>query len=107
MPAGYVAPVVAYPQAPVLRTQDETTAMLSMIFGILSLAGLGIFAGIPAIILGNVARGKIRASGGRLTGEGMAKAGIILGWVSCGLMVIVILFMIIVFVVAAASSNLH
>src|ERR1700682_1894055 len=65
--AGSVAPV---PYQTVV-VQEESTAVLSMVFGILSFAGFGILAGIPAIILGTNARRTIRASGGRLSGEGM------------------------------------
>ena len=53
--------------------------------GVLSLASLSILAGIPAIILGKMSRENIRASSGRLTGEGMATAGMVMGWVSVGL----------------------
>ena|ERR1700682_1899313 len=105
LPAERVAPAVAYPQAAVAQTQDDTCAILSLVFGILSLAGMGILASIPAIILGNVARKNIRASGGRLSGQGMATAGMILGWISCGLFVLAILVFTIIFVVAAATSH--
>jgi len=39
-----------------------------MILGIVSVLCCGIFAGIPAIILGNQAKGEIAASGGAQTG---------------------------------------
>jgi hypothetical protein len=100
-----VAPAVAYPQAAVASTQDDTCAILSLVFGILSLAGMGILASIPAIILGNIARKNIRASGGRLSGQGMATAGMILGWISCGLFVLVVFIFIIIFVGAVATSH--
>ncbi len=82
-----------------------TTAVLSMVFGILSLAGFGILAGIPAIILGTTARKNIRGSGGRLSGEGMATAGIVLGWISCGIVVLVVFVFFIIFAFAAAASQ--
>jgi hypothetical protein len=102
-PAGYAAPVVPYPQAVVAHPQDDAKAIVSMILGILSLAGLGILAGIPAIILGSIARKNIRASGGRISGKGMATAGVVLGWISCGLMVVVVVIMVLVF----AASEYH
>jgi hypothetical protein len=105
LPAERVAPAVAYPQAAVASTQDDTCAILSLVFGILSLAGMGILASIPAIILGNIARKNIRASGGRLSGQGMATAGMILGWISCGLFVLVVFIFIIIFVGAVATSH--
>src|SRR5216684_260375 len=105
LPAEQVAPAVAYPQMVVAQTQDDTCAILGLVFGILSLAGIGILASIPAIILGHVARKNIRASGGRLSGQGMATAGMVLGWISCGLFIMIVFIFVIIFVGAAATSH--
>jgi type IV pilus assembly protein PilA len=61
-------------------TDGKATA--SLVLGILSLVCFGILAGIPAIILGHVSRGNIKRSMGRLSGSGMALAGLIMGYVS-------------------------
>jgi Domain of unknown function (DUF4190) len=45
---------------------------------------------ILALVFGYIARSQIDASGGRQTGRGMAVAGIILGWVWAGLVVVYI-----------------
>lgn len=75
--------------------QTNQKALWSMILGILSLVTCcGLFGGIPALILGNFAQKEIAASGGMQTGEGMAKAGVILGWISVALSVIVLIFVI-------------
>lgn len=68
--------------------QTNQKALWSMILGILSLVCCGLFAGIPALILGNSAQKEIVASGGMQTGDGMAKAGVILGWISIGLSIL-------------------
>jgi hypothetical protein len=47
--------------------------------GVASLVCCGLFAGIPAIVVGARALSDIEASRGRLVGKGMAWAGIILG----------------------------
>ncbi|MBI3880075.1 MAG: DUF4190 domain-containing protein [Verrucomicrobia bacterium] len=57
-------------------------AVWSLVLGILSLVCFSILAGIPAIICGFMARSRIRASGGTLTGDGLALAGLILGFLS-------------------------
>lgn len=49
---------------------------------------LSIFAGIPAIICGHIARAKIKASQGRLTGSGLALGGLILGYLSVAIIVV-------------------
>jgi competence protein ComGC len=59
-----------------------------------------ILTGIPAIILGHLSRSAIRNSLGRLKGEGMALAGMILGYVSVA---IVIPFILIVATIAIPS----
>ena len=62
------------------RTDGKATA--SLILGILSILCFGLLTGLPAIILGHISRGNIEQSRGRLTGAGMALAGLILGYVS-------------------------
>ena len=65
--------------------QTDAQAIISMILGIASVAlCLSIIAGIPAIILGHLSRKKIVQSRGALKGDGMALAGLILGYVSLG-----------------------
>jgi len=59
-----------------------------MILGILGLVCCGLFAGVPALILGNMAQKEITSSGGTQTGEGMAKAGVILGIIAVALSVL-------------------
>ncbi len=73
---------------PAFRPQQSGTALLALILSLISFLGPYIITAVPAIILGYNARREIRASGGRLTGEGMAQAAIILGWICIGLSMI-------------------
>ena len=58
-------------------------AIASLVLGIAGFVlCLGPLAGIPAAICGHMAQAKIRKSGGRLTGDGMALAGLITGYCS-------------------------
>jgi type IV pilus assembly protein PilA len=82
------------PQAqPYQRYQPPQTdggAVASMILGIASIAlCLSFLAGIPAIILGHISLSKIKKSAGRLKGQGMALAGLILGYISLPFILIV------------------
>ena len=63
------------PSSPV----NSGLAVASMITGILSLVCCGLLV-IPAIICGHKARRDIAASQGTLTGDGMALAGLIIGY---------------------------
>ena len=65
-----------------LNAPNDSKAILSLILGILSLTILSIFAGIPAVILGHVSRSNIRKSMGKLKGDGLALAGLIMGYLS-------------------------
>lgn len=62
-----------------------------------------ILTGIPAVILGHIARRQIRETGEN--GDGMALAGLILGYVGIGLTVLFVIFIIIVVIAAANDSN--
>ena len=72
------------PRQPVYRGQPQTDgkATGSLILGILSLLCFSFLAGIPAVILGHMSRKSIRQSMGRLKGNGMALAGLIMGYIS-------------------------
>ncbi len=70
---------------------EETTsiwAILSLISGIANYVGLWFIGAIVAIITGYVAKNEIEKSNGRVGGLGLAKAGLILGWVGIGLSVL-------------------
>lgn len=92
-PPGYGTPYPGYPGY-ADTPRNSAKAVAALVIGIISpvlglccaLVGL---VGIAAIFLGRSARQEIAASGGSLTGEGMAKAGIILGIVGSVLGVLV------------------
>ena len=71
---------------PLLAQQTHTLAIVSLIFGILGLVGIcpGLGA-IVAVITGGMAQREIQADPARYTGDGLAKAGLILGWIGIGL----------------------
>ena len=71
---------------PVSRpTGTNGLAIASMVLGILWLWWIG---SILALIFGYVAKSQIDQSGGRQAGRGMAIAGIVLGWIGVGFMVL-------------------
>lgn len=64
------------------QQQTDGKATGSLILGILSLLCFSFLAGIPAVVLGHMSRKNIRESMGRLKGDGMALAGLIMGYIS-------------------------
>ena len=71
-------------------------AVTALVLGILGIVVCQVL-GVAAIIVGKQANDEIAASGGRLGGDGLAKAGIILGWVAVALLIVtaVILFLLV------------
>ena len=77
-PPSYPAPGQFYGQA-----TTDGQAVASLVLGIAALfLCFSVLAGIPAIILGHISWSRIRRSMGRLKGEGMAMAGLIMGYLS-------------------------
>ncbi len=98
------------PPVVVAPPQNSGMAVASLIFGILGLMTCALL-GVVAIFLGNSAMSEIKASGGRIGGEGLAKAGIITGWVSVALMILglliagVLFLLFAVFAVSTAATS--
>ncbi|HEX3123496.1 MAG TPA: DUF4190 domain-containing protein [Rhodanobacteraceae bacterium] len=73
----------------------STTAIVSLVFGIICWIAIPFIGAIVAVICGHAARAEIRrAPPGSIDGEGMATAGLILGYAHLALFV---LFMLLVF----------
>lgn len=81
------------------------SATTALVLGILSLVMCGLFTGIPAMIVGRNAKREIAASGGRLSGEGVANAGFITGLIGTLLSVLGLLFFVLVIVAGISAST--
>ena len=79
-----IPPPVAVPGrvAPGVRPETAGIAVTSLVLGILSLTCFSIFTGIPALICGTIALGRIRSARGSLTGQGLAISGVVMGGLS-------------------------
>ncbi|MCB2154682.1 DUF4190 domain-containing protein [bacterium] len=89
------------------QVRTNTMAVMSLVMGILGFFGLGCIGGILAIIFANIADDQIARSQNMETGEGMAKAGRILGWINIILAVVGILIAAVIFlfvIVGAAAA---
>ena len=81
------------------QTPTSGKAIASLTLGICSFL-FSILTGIPAIIFGHLAKNDIRKSGGRIQGDGMALAGLILGYLS------VVFIPVVLIIAAIAIPNL-
>lgn len=80
---------------PVKRT--STTAVLSLVFGILCWFALPLVGAVIAVVTGHIARGEIRRAPDALEGDGMAVAGLVLGWANLVAILLAILMFLFVF----------
>ena len=92
-PDGYSAP------------QSNQKAMWALILGVLGLVCCGPFTGVPAIILGKSAQQEVAASAGAQSGDGMARAAVVLGWISIALTVLLVILVVGLFAVGASFST--
>ena len=76
-------------EQPVNYTRTSVSAVASLVLGILGVIQVLPFIGsIAGLILGYAAKNEISHSNGTVTGDGLAQAGVILGWVGIGLTLI-------------------
>ncbi len=76
------------PQGYQLVLPSSTMAMVSLIAGILGFTMLPLIGSIVALVTGYEARKETRSVPPRASGDGLATAGIIMGWIQIGLSVI-------------------
>lgn len=77
--------------------KDSTLAILSLVLGIASYFVIPVIGSLAAIILGHIAKSEIRNSNGALSGNGMATAGLVLGYVQWALLILGIVVLILLF----------
>ena len=87
-------------------TGNNTKAVIALVVGVIGLVFafccslLGLVLGVVAIVLGRISRREIAATGGAQSGDGLAKAGLVLGIVD----VVIAVALIIVGIVLSASG---
>jgi hypothetical protein len=67
-----------------VRQVTDHKAVVAFILGLMSLACIGIFTGLPAMVLGALSRRDIDRSNGALAGRGLAAGGIVTGLFGTG-----------------------
>lgn len=90
--------------------ETNTLAVISLIAGLLSWVALPIIGSAAAIVCGHKARAQIRREPARYDGDGLAIAGLILGWASAivgllTLLVVVLFFGGLAMVFAFAANQ--
>lgn len=91
--------------APVAVPQTSTLAIVSLVCGIATWVFLPFVGAIAAVITGHMARKEIRASAGRLSGDGLAIAGLVLGYLQVFFILIPICVIVILALLGPAIGN--
>lgn len=102
-PPPYGQPYPGYGYAPPRET--EQLAVWALVLGIAAWVLCPVIPAIAALIVASRADAAIAASGGRLGGAGMVKAGRILSWVHLALIGVGILFIVVVAIAGGFASN--
>lgn len=88
--------------------RTSSLATVSLIFGILGYVFLPFIGALVAVICGHAARAEIRrAPPGTIDGDGLAMAGLVLGWIQLALCVLVVAFFVLMLFGAIAFGNIH
>ncbi|MBS0581898.1 MAG: DUF4190 domain-containing protein [Proteobacteria bacterium] len=89
-----------------VQNTTSVSAIMSLIFGILSWIAIPFLGAIVAIVCGHIARGEIRrAPPGTLQGDGLAVGGLILGYLHIVIVVCFVLFGLLF--LGGAAANLR
>ncbi len=78
------------PQPVYVQTKTNGFAIAALVLGIVWIYWIG---SILALVFGYVAKSQIERAGGRESGMGMAIAGIVLGWIGVGTLLLALLLL--------------
>ena len=88
--------------------RTSSMAIVSLVFGILAYVFLPFIGALIAVICGHAARSEIRrAPPGTIDGDGLALAGLILGWIQLAFTLIAVAVIILVAAGAIAFGRFH
>lgn len=72
--------------------ETSVTAIVSLVSGILGWTVVPFIGAVVAVITGHIARSEIRNNPATKEGDGLALAGVILGWTNIAVWILAILF---------------
>lgn len=101
-PAPSPAPYYAGPMPP----STSGWAIASLACSILGIVGFPVLGSILGVIFGHIALGEIARAQGRLEGRGMAVAGLVIGYATIALGLLVALVVIIAMLASASANTL-
>jgi hypothetical protein len=76
----------------------SSLAIASLVSGVLGWTLLPLIGCIVAVVTGHMARAEIRRAGGAVGGDGLAIAGLVLGWLGIAMAVAAVLMIVVAIV---------
>lgn len=70
--------------------QTSALAIVSLVFGLLGWSLLPLIGSVVAIVTGHMARSEIRRAPERFEGDGLAVAGLVLGYLAIGISILLL-----------------
>ena len=104
LPPAHIVPENSTGKPPSLAPKDSSLAIASLVTGILGWTLVPILGSVAAIITGHLAKNEIRESQGVLSGNGMSTAGLIMGYIQLG-SILVVAVVLIVLMLLAKNNN--
>ncbi len=107
----YAYPATAYPAtaypgyAGPMPPKTSGMAIASLVLSLLGLVILPLIGPVLGVIFGHMALGEIKRSGGAVEGQGLAMAGLVIGYVLLGITLLVCGIIAIGIIGAAASQS--
>ena len=89
--SNYEQGIPAYP----VTKRDSSLAIISLVSGIIGWTIIPFIGSIVAVITGHLAKKEIRDSGNTMSGDGMALAGLILGYTMIGITLLILLIILV------------
>jgi hypothetical protein len=90
---------------PPMYRRDSSLAIASLICSLAGWVFLPFFGALAAVITGHLAKKEIRESHGQLGGDGMAIAGLILGYTQLGIILLAALCFIVFMIISVSSTS--
>jgi hypothetical protein len=87
----------APPPAPAAARQTSALAIVSLVMGLLGWTLLPFVGSLVAIVCGHMARAEIRRNPATMEGDGLAVAGLVLGWALVAVCLLTILAVLMFF----------
>ena len=103
-PPGWSGPPPGYPPYGYYAPQTEGKAIGALVAAIIAFVFCPLIPAIVALVLAGQAEQSIRASGGRLTGDGLVTAARWISWIHLGLCALGLLLFLAFFATAASYS---